>query len=143
MKKIFLLILTAVLLGAVLCGCDGNFKPVGEEKVTQMMQLLAVEDVDGAVAMLHPEAVSQIEDPEGSVTALCDLLEGRAVQSCEQESYRVNNQISTQRGSKNETGVFILTLSDGTQVKAEYAYLTNKAGEGFTSFYLHFQLPEQ
>ena len=135
MKKQMRFFLCILLAATLLCACELNIKTKTKPYAEEMMTLLKQRDVEAAVELLHPDTAEESDNIYSSMEALCDFLDGRAVTELKQQSVSVHNQIGTNAG-KYESGTYRVVLEDGTVLKVEYSYLTNKAGAGFTSFYL-------
>lgn len=135
MTKYIKLILCLLLVGSVLAGCVGDFEPVAEPFVKEMMEALASGDTDTATALMHPTTVEQLEDVESSFQAMMDLVAGNQVVEMKRRSINISNYMGT-NAAKKETGSFRMVMDDGAVMVAEYSYVENAAGAGFESFHL-------
>lgn len=132
MKKITVLLLACVLVFG-LTGCSSQAKPYVED----MMDALADNDVEDAIALMHPDAIEEFDDLEEDVEALCALVDGRDVEEYKQKSINKSSKANVGGESyKEETGVVELTMDDGSVFTAEYTYWSSSNGSGLMGFYL-------
>ena len=135
MKRRLQLTICLILVTVLLCGCMFDLSPEAAPVAKEMMKALAAGNEETAMSLMHPNAQEQIRDMNQRIQTLIGFVDGRSVTEWKQTSVNVKNQVGTNSG-KYEEGSFRATLDDGTVLRIEYEYLNNKAGEGFTSFYL-------
>ncbi|MBQ7345764.1 MAG: hypothetical protein IJW45_06855 [Oscillospiraceae bacterium] len=136
MSKCFKILLCLLLITSVLAGCAAaDFTPVAEPFVEEMMDALASEDLEAAMALMHPVAEEQLGDMTSSFQAMAEYVDGRLVTGMERESVYIHNSIGTNT-AKTEDGSFRVTMDDGSVLVVEYCYLENGDGSGFSKFQL-------
>lgn len=135
MKRKIRLMICLALVSLVLCACAFDLSPEASPVAQDMMRELARGNKEAALSLMHPDMREQIKDLDKTVEDLIEFVDGRCVQEWKQTSINVRNQVGTNSG-KFEEGTFRVTLDDGTVLKIDYEYSSNKAGKGFISFYL-------
>ena len=132
---------TVTVLGLVLavcilltaCGASSDIK--GE--VQLMFTALSSGDTETAAAMLHPTIAAQLEDSQGQLQQIVDLLAGRSVTEIKQTYYYTGFKLTGQFTGKEIKGVFDVVLNDGTVCQLQAIYFDGNQ-KGFASFYLSF-----
>lgn len=136
MKRILSVVFLFALCGVLLCGC--TLKPEltaqAEPFVREMLDALMVEDYDTAEALLHPDMLQGSN--EEALEALAGLLEGEEILICTQTSLNVSQSSGTGGSSRTETGSVAIGMTDGTDLRLDYIYLSDSKGEGFVRFRL-------
>lgn len=134
MKKILsvtaLLLVFALVLTA--CGLDVDITAQAEPHIKEMLTALSAQDLEGAKAQLHPSRADGATD--AAIAAMIDLLGGREVESCIQVSLHVNTSAGTKGNSRTESGTVHLLFTDGTDLRLQYAYVSDNNGQGFATF---------
>jgi hypothetical protein len=102
-------------------------------KVEDMMTAMAENRLEDAKALMHPTAAGKSVDPIAQMSA---FLVGRKVTNMQQTTINVNTSTGTSGKTRQESASFQVKLDDGTTIHLAVTYLSNKAGEGFTSFQL-------
>lgn len=138
MKKT-LTVLCLVLAGCILLTACGEFSDIKGE-VQRMFTALSAGDAQTAAAMLHPAIAVQLEDPQGQLQQIIDLLAGRSVSEIKQTYYYTGFKLTGQFIGKELKGVFDVVLNDGTVCQLQAIYFDGNQ-KGFASFYLSF--PEE
>ncbi len=141
MKKLICFVLTLAVLCSCLTACSftknlsGAFAGEAEAtpKVKQMMTALATNNISEAKALLHPEAA---ETSDAAIEQMSAFLDGREVDSMEQENIKVNTSTGTSGKTRQEQVVFRVTLTDGAVIYLNVFYYSDKSGTGFISFQL-------
>lgn len=136
MKKI--LSITALLLVFALaltaCNLDVDITAQAEPQIREMLAALTAGDGDAAKALIHPSRVDGATD--AAIAAMIDLLGGREVESCTQVSLHVNTSTGTKGTARTESGTVHLLFTDGTDMRLQYAYVSDNNGQGFATFEL-------
>ena len=141
MKKRICLAIALLMVMCCLTACNftssmldaGGGKLQATSKVEDMMTAMAENRLEDAKALMHPTAAGQSVDPIAQMSA---FLAGRKVTNMQQTNIRVNTSTGTSGKTRQESASFQVTLDDGTTIHLSATYLSNKAGEGFTSFQL-------
>lgn len=134
MKKI--LSITALLLVFTLaltaCNLDVDITAQAEPQIREMLNALTAGDGEAAEAQLHPSRADGATD--AAIAAMIDLLGGREVESCTQVSLHVNTSAGTKGTARTESGTVHLLFTDGTDLRLQYAYVSDNNGQGFATF---------
>ena len=141
MKKRVCLAMALLMVICCLTACSftssmldtGGGKLQATSKVEDMMTAMAENRLEDAKALMHPTAAAQSVDPIAQMSA---FLAGRKVTNMQQTTISVNTSTGTSGKTRQESASFQVTLDDGTAIHLAVTYLSNKAGEGFTSFQL-------
>ncbi len=139
MKKLLCLLLAVTLaFSLVACNFTSNFQDnLGlteakcREQVEQMLQSLTAEDLDTALALMHPGAK---ETAEKALKQLADYMAGRSVRQLEIQGVTVNTSSGSSGKIEQEKASFQAVLDDGTVFYIAAFYRTDRDGEGFVSF---------
>ncbi len=134
--KRFLSLTALILALALLSGC--SMKMEAKPMIDDMLEALAGEDIQAALALLHPSLHDQ-ENIEASVQRLAEYLGGRVATKKRTESFQINKGTGSNGKFRTETGVVVLTLDDESTATLEFVYLSDSEGEGFTGFHITFQ----
>ena len=98
-----------------------------------MLTALAEDHNSEAKALMHPKAA---ENADAAIAQMNAYLSGREVGAVEQKSINVKSSAGTAGKSKQEQVVYQVTMNDGDVIYLNVLYLSDKDGEGFTSFQL-------
>ena len=141
MMKRILVVLTLLALLVCLTACNFTQRLTGalEENaespvmVDGMMSALAAKNTSDAKDRMHP----QVRDSaDGAIAQMVSYLAGRSVVSKEVVSINVNTSVGTAGKVLTEQLGYRVTLTDGDVIYLSVTYLSDRDGDGFTSFQL-------
>ncbi len=141
MKKRICLTIVLLMVMCCLTACHFTSNMTGmvggkmqaSSKVEDMMTAMAENRLEDAKTLMHPTAAGKSDDPIAQMSA---FLAGRKVTNMQQTAINVSTSTGTSGKTRQESASFQVTLDDGTTIHLSATYLSNNAGEGFTSFQL-------
>ena len=136
MKKKISILCVLLALAVLFSACDVNSNM--EPAVRQMLDALCAGDIDTAKTYLHPDIFKINDDPTAGLLQISTLLAGRTVTEMKQTNMYVTMKFGTDFTGRQEQGIFVLTLNDGTQCQLEATYFDGTS-KGFMGFYIHFE----
>jgi hypothetical protein len=138
MKKWICFVLVLLVLGSfTACNVTQNMsgaiagKAEATPKVEAMMAALSAANTADAKALLHPQVA---ETSDNAITQMSTYLAGRTAETMEVTGITVNTSAGTSGNVRQERVNYQVTLTDGTVIYLNVAYLSNNQGTGFASF---------
>ena len=138
MKKVICVILSLMLF-CCFTACNFTQKVSGSlagksesvSKVEEMLDCLVQNRVSDAKGLMHADID---EDMTSSFVQMINYLDGRKVNSIEQDSIKVNTSTGASGKVRQEQVRFLVTLSDGELFVLDEIYLSDGNSAGFISF---------
>ena len=138
MRKTAVFLIIIMLFSLTGCTFYNSSRGIGKSEYTdqtrQLLDALSQGDLDSAIKLMHPNVLP--EEARSGLAQVADYLDGRNVVSMEQMSINTQRNSSPAGSAKLEQAAFDLKLDDGTRCSVSMAYMTNSAGEGYTSVQL-------